>query len=220
MSFLRKCDAAIMVLIAVTLIASVIIAYYSPEYFANTFAAEDKLVENATALFLLVASGVLGSHTISLWGQGRRGQALLMAFYALIFFFGAGEEISWGQRIFDWDSGEFFQKHNKQVETNIHNLVVGDIRLTKTLFGPILTVFILLYLLVLPLIYARGGRIAALADRMVVPMPWLRHGIIAVAASVIIVSLDVGRKYEVYELIFSLLAVSVFILPQNRDKIT
>lgn len=220
MSFLRKCDAAIMVLIAVTLIVSLIIAYYSPEYFASTFAAEDKLVENATAIFLLVSSGVLGSHSISLWGQGRRGQALLMAVYALIFFFGAGEEISWGQRIFGWESGEFFQEHNKQVETNIHNLVVGDIRLTKTLFGPILTICILLYLLVLPLVYARGGRIAALADRMVVPMPWLRHGIIAVVTSVIIVSMDVGRKYEVYELIFSLLALSVFILPQNRDKIT
>jgi hypothetical protein len=218
MDFLRKCDAALMAAIGLTLIVTVILAFASPDYFVSHFAAEDKLVEYATALFLLVASGVLGTHALSLWRGGRRGAAALTVLYALLFFAAAGEEVSWGQRIIGWESGEFFIQHNKQDETNLHNLMVGDVHLTKSLFGPVLTVLVLLYLVGLPLVYPRGGRIAALADRMAVPVPWLRHGIIALIASIIIALLPAGRKWEVYELIFSLLMVSIFILPQNRDK--
>jgi len=41
---------------------------------------------------------------------------------SLLFFFGGGEEISWGQRIFGWKTPETFEKENIQRETNIHNL--------------------------------------------------------------------------------------------------
>ncbi|WP_138933084.1 hypothetical protein [Roseovarius arcticus] len=218
MTLLRKCDAALMATIAATLIATVVIALASPEYFSLVFAAEDRLVENGTAFFLLVASIVLATHAVSLARQGRTGAAALTALYALMFFMAAGEEISWGQRIFGWESSEFFQQNNKQDETNLHNLMVGDVHLTKSLFGPVLTICILLYLVGLPLIYPRGGRIAALADTMAVPVPWLKHAAIALGASILIAVLVVDRKWEVYELIFSLLMVSIFILPQNPDK--
>jgi hypothetical protein len=82
----------------------------------------------------------------------------------------------------------------------------------------VLTVYILLYLVGLPLIYPRGGRIAALADRMAVPVPWMKHAAIALGASILIAVLDVDRKWEVYELVFSLMVVSIFILPQNPSK--
>ncbi len=218
MDFLRKFDAALMATIGLTLIVTVILAFASPDYFVSRYAAEDRLVEYGTAIFLLVASIVLGTHALSLWRRGQRGAAALTLLYALIFFVAAGEEVSWGQRIIGWESGEFFIQHNKQEETNLHNLVVGDVHLTTSLFGPVLTVFVLLYLIGLPLVYPKGGSISALADRMALPVPWLRHGIIALIASIIIALLSVGRKWEVYELIFALLMVSIFILPQNRDK--
>ncbi len=34
-----------------------------------------------------------------------------------------GEEISWGQQIFGWDSIDFFNEHSYQNETNVHNLI-------------------------------------------------------------------------------------------------
>ncbi len=219
MSRLKQIDLGLMALIVLSLAAAVVISLWDKEYFWGTFAREDGIVEWGTALFLLVAGLVLGRHMLSLNASGRRGAAVLMGFYALLFFLAAGEEISWGQRIVGWESGEFFQQHNKQVETNFHNLVVGDVHLTKTLFGPVLTFVILMYLVVLPLLYTRNARIAALADRFVVPVPWLRHGIIAIIASVVIALLDVNRKWEVYELVFALLVVSIFLLPQNRDKL-
>ncbi|MEI4262731.1 hypothetical protein [Roseovarius sp. D0-M9] len=218
MTPIRQVDIALMATIVAVLIATVILAFVAPEYFTLSFAREDGPVEYGTAVLLLVASGVMASHALSLWRQGRRGAALLTALYGLLFFFAAGEEISWGQRIIGWDSGEFFLENNKQDETNLHNLMVGDVHLTKSLFGPVLTICILLYLVALPLIYPKGGRIARLADRMAVPVPWLKHAAIALVASIIIAVLDADRKWEVYEFIFSLLIVSIFLLPQNPSK--
>ncbi len=220
MTPIQQTDRAILGLIAVVLVITVGIYLWSTEYFRLAYAAEDGLVEYGTALFLLVASVILATHARALWRQKRRGAAFLMLFYALLFFAGAGEEVSWGQRIFGWQSGEFFQENNKQLETNFHNLVVGEVHLAKTLFGSVLTAVILLYLVVLPLLYPRVEAIRRLADRFVVPVPGLRHGILAIAASLVIAAIDVNRKWEVYELVFSLLVVSIFLLPQNRNKIT
>ncbi|KZY43613.1 hypothetical protein A3731_10900 [Roseovarius sp. HI0049] len=210
-------DRALLAAIAIVCVVSYIIHLWDPVYFTTVYAFEDRLVEYATALFLLVASGILVSNALSLRAKGLTLAAILTAVYALLFFLGAGEEISWGQRIFGWESGEFFQENNKQKETNFHNLVVGGTHLTKTIFGTGLTAVILLYLIALPLLYPRVGLIRRLADRLAVPVPGLRHTLFAVAASLVIVAMgDQNRKWEVYELIFSLLMVSIFLLPQNR----
>lgn len=213
-------EKSVMALIVATLVATVVIYAWDRVFFTMVFAAEDGPVETATALFLLIASLVLGKHALALSAKGRRGAAGLMLFYALLFFLAAGEEISWGQRIIGWESGEFFQENNQQVETNVHNLVVFGSQLTKTLFGPVLTAIILVYLVVLPLLYVRTDRVQRLSDRFVVPVPWLKHGIIALSASILIALIDVDRKWEVYELVFSLIVVSIFLLPQNRDKVS
>ena len=41
---------------------------------------------------------------------------------ALLFFFGAGEEISWGQRILGFQTPETLSQVNRQEEFNLHNL--------------------------------------------------------------------------------------------------
>ena len=45
---------------------------------------------------------------------------------ALLFFFGAGEEISWGQRIFGIQTPQSLAQVNKQDELNLHNLTVME----------------------------------------------------------------------------------------------
>lgn len=219
MSHIVQADRALLAMIALTLLATVGIYLWDAVYFYESFAAEDGLVEYGTALFLLVASLVLVRNATVLWGRTWRGAALLTLFYALLFFAASGEEVSWGQRIFGWESGEFFQENNKQFETNFHNLVVGEVHLAKTIFGSVLTVILLLYLVVLPLLYPRVAVIRRLADRLAVPVPGLRHAIFALAGSLVIAAIDVHRKWEVYELVFSLLTVSIFLLPQNREEV-
>ncbi|MFU1476479.1 hypothetical protein ACM25N_01685 [Roseovarius sp. C7] len=214
----KNLDMAAMALIVTTLVMTVIVYLVSTDYFTLVYAREDGIVEYGTAVFLLASSGILLWNAKGLAGKGRRMTALFVVFYALLFFLASGEEVSWGQRIFGWESSEFFMENNKQYETNFHNLMVGDFHLAKTLFGSVLTTVILLYLVVLPLLYPKGGWVTRMADRFALPVPWLKHAAIALVASLIIAVIDVNRKWEVYELIFSLLTVSIFLLPQNRDK--
>lgn len=61
-------------------------------------------------------------------------QAIISARFRLFFgllafacLYVVGEEISWGQRIFDIQTPEFFNEHNLQQETNLHNLLTGPI---------------------------------------------------------------------------------------------
>ncbi|SEO75682.1 hypothetical protein SAMN04490248_11178 [Salinihabitans flavidus] len=219
MSLIQQVDRFLLALVVVALVVSVGVAMWDGDFFQYRYAVEDGPVENATALFLFGAAVVLASHGRSLLARGAARLAAFTFLYAIVFVFGAGEEISWGQRVFDWDTGEFFQEHNIQNETNLHNLVVGETHLTKSLFGPILTLIILTYLVVLPLLYGRWHWLDGVVNWMAVPVPGRRHAVLAVLATVVIGVLAATRKWEVYELVFGLLAMSVFLLPQNRDKI-
>lgn len=220
----RDLDKMLLITIGFVLVLSVGIYLYSTDYFSLRFAAEDGLVEYATAVFLFLASLVLMKRAFVLTGRQQSLLVILTFFYALLFFFAAGEEISWGQRIFGWETGETFQEINKQGETNLHNLIVktpwGEFHLAKTLFGPFLTLVLLLYLVGLPLVYERSAGVQRLANRFAVPVPGKRHAALALAASIVIAVIDVSRKWEVYELVFSLLAVSIFLLPKNDAEIS
>ena len=211
-------DRALLAAIAVVMVISIGVHLWDSDYFTLVYAFEDGPVEYATAVFLFISSLVMFSNARSLSGKGLRGAAILTAFYGLLFFLAAGEEISWGQRIFGWESGEFFKENNKQSETNFHNLIVGGQHLTKVVFGTGLTLVILTYLVVLPPLYSRVGFLQRLADRLVVPVPGMRHLWFALVTSIIIGVMDQSRRWEVYELIFSLLMLSIFLWPQNRDK--
>jgi hypothetical protein len=45
---------------------------------------------------------------------------LLLFFVAIVYY--AGEDLNWGQYYFGWDAPEYFQVHNREHETNLHNM--------------------------------------------------------------------------------------------------
>jgi hypothetical protein len=78
---------------------------------------EDGLLEYSEALTFLVAAVLFsiagvrnGRACVFLWGLG------------LINLFAAGEEISWGQRIFGIDTPEWLHQINEQHELTVHNI--------------------------------------------------------------------------------------------------
>lgn len=83
------------------------------------FFAEDGAFENAQFLLLLVGAGI---STFRLKAASSTGARLGWATLALVFAFVAMEEISWGQRLFDWQF-EWVQNQNRQNEINLHNLL-------------------------------------------------------------------------------------------------
>ncbi len=84
--------------------------------------AEDSLIEWLQFLCLLGASIFLTRLTFRLHRTGHRRMALLYGLVTLAAWFLTGEEISWGQRIFGWDTPEALDEINRQGETTLHNI--------------------------------------------------------------------------------------------------
>jgi hypothetical protein len=78
---------------------------------------EDQLIEWLTCLFFFAAS-VFYSITFI------RSRNLVFLIVALVFFFGAGEEISWGQRLLGFHTPESLYNVNVQREFNLHNIAI------------------------------------------------------------------------------------------------
>ena len=121
-----------MPLIAVVLMAASYAVFLLPRDTVYALGREDGLFEDLSAVCFFCASAVFA---IVFWRSGRAGAAVdadgvprrrnvWFALLAILFFFGGGEEISWGQRIFGWETPDAFQEANVQRETNIHNLVI------------------------------------------------------------------------------------------------
>jgi len=197
------------------LIAAFIVSALSREAFFVYFGAEDSLVENATAVGLAIAGIVLMHRVLSKRASLTRAAVVLGVLYGLVYIWVAGEEISWGQRILGFESPEYFRENNDQQEFTFHNLVIGDVKLDELIFGPLLSYIILSYLIILPLLWPRYDWVQNITRAMVIPVPRKRHALFALVVTVIIPLLGESRRWEVYECIFALLSLAIFVNPVN-----
>lgn len=107
--------------------AVIAITYIFPALMSGFFLPymqEDGLVENIGAIFFLSASILLVATYIKRLKteSGSKLKNLWVLALALLFFVACGEEISWGQRIFDFSTPESLMEKNRQHEFNLHNL--------------------------------------------------------------------------------------------------
>lgn len=188
----------------------VFIAFTTPDSFDVGIAAEDGPLEWISAIALLIAALALLRR---IWVRPDRSGLFIAVsvFGAMILFFGAGEEISWGQRVFGWQSGEFFQENNAQSETNIHNLMVGETKINRVVFGTLLSLVFIFYFCALPFLAHGTSRLARLVKTLFVPVPRLRHGALFAVSLIVMLSLSQSRAPELGEFALALLlAAAVF----------
>ncbi|MBU4263084.1 MAG: tetratricopeptide repeat protein [Proteobacteria bacterium] len=77
---------------------------------------------------------------------------LFFAALALACFYVTGEEISWGQRLFNIATPDFFGSHNLQQETNLHNFFTGPYNtLLKRIIEMLLASSFIIYGVIYPL---------------------------------------------------------------------
>jgi len=121
-----------------------------------------------------------------------RSKRIFFFLLGLLFIFLVGEEISWGQRIFGFETPEGMAERNMQGETNLHNLDIfhllksrsGGEGINKTGLEAYLTakkifVYIFLcFLFLLPLGVRFVSFIRDLAKRFYVPVPPIQIGIL------------------------------------------
>jgi len=83
---------------------------------------EDSILEWAQFAFYVLAAAGAAMVARSLKASGTRGPAVAYVLLALGAFVVAGEEISWGQRIFGWGTPGELHEINVQDETTVHNI--------------------------------------------------------------------------------------------------
>jgi hypothetical protein len=136
--------------------------------FAYIWATYEDLVGEWAQTFSFLAAALLSVAVATKRTRYRWFFALLAVACSYVFL----EEISWGQRIFGFDTPEFLKSRNLQGEANVHNLFTGP---HKTLLKDVISIAVSLalvgYGLVYPLLQRLGWRIALWGDRNGVAAP-------------------------------------------------
>jgi hypothetical protein len=198
-------------------IIGAVISRIDIQLFEEWYVTEDGLIEWLTVLALL-SSAMISFYRAKILKNSRRPifVASLIG-VGLVFLFGVGEEISWGQRIFNFESTEFFRRSNTQGETNLHNLVLGGIKINKLVFGTLLGILIVFYLLILPVLYRKTDKINKLVDFFAIPVPKWSHTACFVLLVVISESIPGGKKWEILEFGGCWIFAMILLRPYNSD---
>ncbi len=120
----------------------------------NRLLVEDGIVEWMQFLCFSAIAGLLGFAFFEGLKRSDRGVLELLALggLSLLCALAALEEISWFQRILNVQSSDFFLQNNRQGETNIHNLAVGDGSLHKNVLLKLIFIAGITHNLILPLV--------------------------------------------------------------------
>ena len=217
MKTLTYIDKAAYLLLIVLFGFGIYFANTNLPYFDEVYTVEDGFIENGSAIFLLSSSLLLLYRLFKLFKHKDLFWKIGILAMSLVFFFGAGEEISWGQRIFNVESSQYFIENNAQGETNLHNLVVEDTKINKLIFSQLLTVVLVIYLIIAPFLYRKFDWVKKLANKFAVPIVQWHHTISFLTGTVLLLFISSNRKWEIYELAFSVIFLLIFINPFNKE---
>ncbi|QNF33151.1 hypothetical protein HUW51_10590 [Adhaeribacter swui] len=213
---LTKVEIFVLYLVFGLLVFGIVLSRTDPYWFEFTYAVEDGFIEWMTVLPLLAAMvvalkrfGQLYRHKKWLFGATLLGIAAFS-------FFAAGEELSWGQRILNLESSDFFKKNNAQHETNFHNLIVGGQSVNLLIFSRLLILVAAIYLLVLPVIYRRSAVVFSFINQAGVPVA-RGYQIVAFLLVFVLISLcPLGKRAELLEFGGCCLYFLIVLYPANK----
>lgn len=157
------------------LLISVILCYIVFFLFSETvltsLTTEDHFFEWTGTIFIL-ASSIMFFITFL---RSKKGNDLFyfktkknyfFLFLAILFFFAFGEELSWGQRIFNLQPDELINRLNDQQEFNIHNM-----KMFRGAFNAnhLFTYFWVTFCVIIPILYRKSHVAAAFLNRINLP---------------------------------------------------
>lgn len=200
---------------------------------------EDGPYENLGAFFFLAASVFF---FLSYW-KSQSGNDFFFftlrknVFYlllGLLFFFIAGEEISWGQRIFGIETPEAIESSNIQKEMNLHNLKIFNSVDEQNVKRPwydifsmsrLFRVFWFLFCIAVPFLDKYSAFVHGLRQRLNVPLVPLSIGVLLLVNYVLskvmerVVS-DVIRFVEIEEFNHSLFfaVIAIWLYRSNKES--
>ena len=220
---LSQIEKFILIQTGVLFFLGVLLAIVNLPYFHSVYVTEDGVLEWLTVLALGTVASANLKRLYTGYQAFNRRQRFTIAVLALLAAFGTGEEISWGQRLFAIETPEFYREINTQGETNIHNLMIGGIKINKPIFSKGILLIFLLYLGVMTPLYHRSSNVRQLLDSWAVPIPqryhWMSYLIIIVFVEGLVkaVSGSADRRGELTEFAVSIIVALNIIFPRNQN---
>lgn len=213
---LSRIDIFILVLVTVIILTGFVLFYTNMDLFMQ-YTVEDGLVEWLTVIGLLLGTAICIYRFVKLRRKRNLIFLLLTLLVGILLFAVAGEEVSWGQRIFGIRSSEFFQKNNTQSETNFHNMVVDGVKINKLIFTFGLIAALGIFLIVLPIVYRRNEKIRHWADNWGILIPRSYQIIAFVLLFAVTASMRHEKNSELLECGASLLFFLIVRNPLNKE---
>lgn len=221
---MKKVNLILWIHVAVYMVTMIFIGYgfvvagRGQEAFMD-YLKEDGLAENLTVLFLLGASGIAIYRAFHPPVTGKGFYLFTWIMLAVLFFFAAGEEISWGQRIFNFETTGIFESSNLQHETNLHNLEINGVKINKLIFSQLMGVAIGIYFLLLRPLSMVWEPLRRLIAFFHLPLPRWNH-VAALVVSVILCSqYHLMKAAELRELAFTGIMFLVFLYPAQVREV-
>ena len=218
MKSISKTEIAILLYISVLTLVGVAMSYTHPDMFRSLYVVEDGLIEWLTVLALVATMVVCFQR---FWQLRRQAKPLFLGMtllFGLAFLFGAGEEISWGQRLLNIESPEFFLKHNAQEEINFHNTIINDTKINKLVFGKGIGIMLFLYLTVFIPLYRKRAGFKRIVDRFAIPVA-ANYQIVAYVVAILLIQIGMehSKKGELLEFALTHIFFLNFAFAYNRD---
>ena len=198
-------------------ITGVVISHVNLDYYQAVFTREDYFLEWATVVALTLGM-VTCLYRIKILSKFRELPFLLgLGFMSFMFLFGLGEEISWGQRIFGWQTNEWFCTYNTQCETNFHNLKFGELKINKLFFGLILGICIAFYFLSLPFLFRKFEKVKSFVNSWAIPIPKYHHIAAYLLLFILAQTIPGHKKGEILEFGGCWIFYIMILSPLNRE---
>jgi hypothetical protein len=216
MKSLSKIELTILAFMSAATLIGVVMSHSHPDVFRFQYTVEDGLIEWLTVLALISTMVICFYRTWKLRKHAKPLFLIMTFLFGLAFLFGAGEEISWGQRLFNVESPEFFKQYNAQGETNLHNTIINDTKINKLVFGKGIGLLLLFYMAVFIPLYRYRASFKKRVDQFAIPIA-TNYQIAAyvITLVIILIGMDHSKKGELLEFSLTWLFLLNFWFPQN-----
>ena len=213
-----RVEIGVLLVVALLFGTGVYFSFADHAFYREKYVVEDGFIEWLTVVGLLASMVVCGRRFVKLKGKRSLPFMMVTGLLTVFFLFGAGEEISWGQRLFDVESSEFFKENNAQSETNLHNMVVGGKKINKMIFGTGFALILLSYLFVVTPLYRKNEKARRFFINFGVPIPQNYH-IAAYFVLLVVVEgmMESPKRGELTEFVGSFIVFLNLLFPYNKE---
>ena len=159
------------------------VAWSGDEHALGRLLVEDGIVEWMQFLAFTATAALLGFVFVERLGQPgtTKFELLVLGGLTALVALAALEEISWFQRVLNITSPDYFLQNNRQAETNLHNLAVGNGSLHKNVLLKLIVIAGLTHNLILPFLARKRPGLQRWVENMGVYLPPLGASIVYVA---------------------------------------